>query len=299
MRWNETIIAMFDYDFMVNAFVAATIVALMAGPVGFFLVLRGQTFAGHALAHVGFTGATGAVLIAAPPIWGLVAATVAGGIGMGLLGERLQYRDVAIGIVLAMSLGLGLLFLHFFTAFATEATALLFGNVLGVDVPTLWTLLALAVVVLCALGMISRPLLFASLQPELAEAKGVSLRAVSVWFLAVVALTTAACAQIVGVLLVFTLMVGPTAAAQLLTRRLWRGLLLSAALALAEAWLGIALAFFTDWPASFWITALSGSVYLLALLVAARRRRAPAAETEVAMSPIGVARHRSRIFFSD
>ena len=145
MRWTETTIAMLDYDFMVNAFAAATIVAVIAGLVGFFLVLRGQTFAGHALAHVGFTGATGAVLIGAPPLWGLVAATVAGGIGMGFLGERLHYRDVAIGIVLAMSLGFGLLFLHFFTAFATEATALLFGNVLGVDVPTLWTLLGLAV----------------------------------------------------------------------------------------------------------------------------------------------------------
>lgn len=290
MRWSETIIAMFDYDFMVNAFIAATIVAVIAGPVGFFLVLRGQTFAGHALAHVGFTGATGAVLIGAPPLWGLVTATVAGGIGMGLLGERLRYRDVAIGIVLAMSLGFGLLFLHFFTAFATEATALLFGNVLGVDVPTLWTLLGLAIVVLCALGMMSRPLLFASVQPELAEAKGVSLRSVSVWFLAVVALATAACAQIVGVLLVFTLMVGPTAAAQLLTRRLWRGLALSAALALAEAWLGIALAFYTDWPASFWITALSGSVYLLALWGAARQRHASSADTKVAIGSVHVVR---------
>lgn len=290
MRWSETIIAMFDYDFMVNAFIAATIVAVIAGPVGFFLVLRGQTFAGHALAHVGFTGATGAVLIGAPPLWGLVTATVAGGIGMGLLGERLRHRDVAIGIVLAMSLGFGLLFLHFFTAFATEATALLFGNVLGVDVPTLWTLLGLAIVVLCALGMMSRPLLFASVQPELAEAKGVSLRSVSVWFLAVVALATAACAQIVGVLLVFTLMVGPTAAAQLLTRRLWRGLALSAALALAEAWLGIASAFYTDWPASFWITALSGSVYLLALVVAARQRHASPADTKMAIGSVRVVR---------
>jgi zinc/manganese transport system permease protein len=288
MRWSETTIAMLDYDFMVNAFAAATIVAVIAGLVGFFLVLRGQTFAGHALAHVGFTGATGSVLIGAPPLWGLVAATVAGGIGMGFLGERLHYRDVAIGIVLAMSLGFGLLFLHFFTAFATEATALLFGNVLGVDVPTLWTLLGLAVVVLCVLAVMSRPLLFTTLQPELAEAKGVSLRAVSVWFLAMVALATAACAQIVGVLLVFTLMVGPTAAAQLFTRRLWRGLALSVALALAEAWLGITLAFYTDWPASFWITALSGSIYLLALLIAGRQRHVSTADTKMAISPVRV-----------
>src|ERR1700676_34560 len=104
---------MFAYDFMQHAFAAATIVALVSGPVGYFLVLRGQTFAGHALSHVGFTGATGAVLAGAPPIWGLVLLTIAAGIGMGMLGERLAHRDVAIGIVLALSLGFALLFLHF------------------------------------------------------------------------------------------------------------------------------------------------------------------------------------------
>src|SRR5438045_3445252 len=120
---SGTIIAMLDYDFMVNAFLAAAIVAVVAGLVGFFLVLRGQTFAGHALSHVGFTGATGAVLIGISPLWGLVLMTVAAGIGMGILGDRLQSRDVAIGMVLSLSLGLGLLFLHFFTAYATQATA--------------------------------------------------------------------------------------------------------------------------------------------------------------------------------
>ena len=140
---------------------------------------------------------------------------------MGLLGERLQQRDVAIGIVLALSLGLGLLFLHFFTAYATQATALLFGNVLGVDAATVWTLLLLGIVAVAALAAIARPLLFASLQPELAEAKGVSLRLVSVLFLAIVALAVAECAQIVGVLLVFALMVGPAAAAQRVTTRFW------------------------------------------------------------------------------
>ena len=164
---------MLDYDFMRTAFAAAGVVAVVSGAVGYFLVLRGQTFAGHALAHVGFTGATGAILVGFSPLWGLVALTVLGGAGMGLLGSRLQERDVAIGIVLAVSLGFGLLFLHFFTAYATQATALLFGNVLGVDIPTLWTLLGLGVLSLALLAAISRPLLFATLQPELAEARGV------------------------------------------------------------------------------------------------------------------------------
>jgi zinc/manganese transport system permease protein len=257
---------MLEYDFMQNAFAAAGIVAIVSGTVGYFLVLRGQTFAGHALAHVGFTGATGAVLIGVTPLWGLVSLTVTAGIGMGAMGERLAHRDVAIGIILALSLGFGLLFLHFFTAYATQATALLFGNVLAVDGATVWTLLWLGVVSVSLLAIISRPLLFASLQPELAEAKGVSLRLYSVLFLAIVGLAVAECAQIVGVLLVFALMVGPAAAAQRMSSAIASGLLLTAGLALLEAWGGIALAFYTDWPASFWITALSAGIYLLALL---------------------------------
>ncbi len=256
---------MLDYAFMQNAFAAAAVVALVSGAVGYFLVLRGQTFAGHALSHVGFTGATGAVLLGVPPLWGLVAVTVAGGVGIGLLGERLAQRDVAIGVVLAGSLGLGLLFLHFYTAFASQAAALLFGNVLAVDAGTVWSLLALAGVSLAGLAAIARPLLFASLQPELAEAKGVDVRLFSVLFLAIVALATAGCAQIVGVLLVFSLMVGPAAAAQRLVGGVAAGVALSAGLALAEALLGLTLAFYTDWPSSFWISALSAAVTLLAI----------------------------------
>jgi zinc/manganese transport system permease protein len=274
MTWNATPTSMttantmFTYDFMQNAFAAAGIVAVVSGLVGFFLVLRAQTFAGHALSHVGFAGATGAILLGVAPLWGLLALTLLAGIGMGLLGTRLHQRDVAIGIVLAMSLGLGLLFLHFFTAYATQATALLFGNILGVDAATVWLLLALGIAAVAALAAIARPLLFASLQPELAEAKGVSLRLLSVLFLAIVALAVAQCAQIVGVLLVFALMVGPAAAAQCLTTRFWHGIMLSVLLALAEAWCGLALAFVTDWPTSFWITTLSGGIYLLAVLTA-------------------------------
>jgi zinc/manganese transport system permease protein len=252
---------MFEYDFMVNAFAASGIVAVLAGIVGYFLVMRGQTFAGHALSHVGFTGATGAVLIGISPIWGMIGFTLVAGVGMGALGERLAGRDVAIGVILSLALGFGLLFLHFFTAYATQVTALLFGNVLGVNASTLGVLAALGVLSLLALAAIMRPLLFASLQPELAEAKGVSLRLVSVLFLAIAALAVAACTQIVGVLLVFTLMVGPAAAAQNLTTRLSAGLVLAALLALAQAWLGLTLAFYTDWPTSFWITALAALVY--------------------------------------
>jgi len=258
---------MFEFDFMRHAFAAAGIVAVVAACTGYFLVLRGQTFAGHALAHVGFAGATGAVLFGISPLWGLLGSTVAGGIGMGVLGERLEGRDVAIGIVLAVSLGLGLLFLHFYTAYASQATALLFGNLLGVDARTVVILGVLAGLCLVGLALIGRPLLFASLQPELAEAKGVPLRGLGVIFLAIVAVATAECAQIVGVLLVFALMVAPAAAAQRLTRRIGPGVLLALALALADAWGGLVLAYYTDWPSSFWIVALGGLTYLAAVAI--------------------------------
>lgn len=255
---------MLDYDFMRNAFAAGGVVALLSGVVGYFLVMRGQTFAGHALSHVGFAGATGAALLGLTPLGGLIGATLLGGIAMGLMGDRLQGSDVAIGAILALSLGLGMLFLHFYTSYATRATALLFGNVLGVGLDTVRALFAIAALCLVLLALIARPLVFASLQPELAAAKGVSTRWISVLFLAVVALATAQCIQIVGVLLVFTLMVGPGAAAQRLSSRLGFGVALSAGLAVAEAWLGIALAYYTDWPTSFWISALSAAGYLLA-----------------------------------
>ena len=262
---------MFEYDFMRNAFLAGGGVAIVAGAVGFFLVMRSLTFAGHALSHVGFAGATGAVLVGIGPLWGLLVFTLAAGLAMGLLGERLRGRDVAVGIILALSLGLGVLFLYFYTTHATQATSILFGNVLGVDVETLWSLLALSIISLAALAVISRPLLFATLEPDLAEAKGVSLRLISILFLAIVAVAVAESAQVVGVLLVFALMVGPAAAALNLTVRLGWAVALSVILALIETWLGIALAYWSDWPVSFWIVSLSCLGYFLSF---AKRPRA-------------------------
>jgi zinc/manganese transport system permease protein len=265
---------MFAYEFMNNAFAAASIAAAVSGIVGYFLVMRGQTFAGHALSHIGFAGATGAGLIGLAPLWGLLGFTLVAGVVMGALSERISNRDIAIGIVLSLALGFGLLFLHYYTSFATQATALLFGNVLAVDVRTIATLAVLGLITLAALAIIMRPLIFVSLQPELAEAKGVPLRFVSIVFLAIVALAVSECAQIVGVLLVFTLMVGPPATAQRLTTGLWSGLFYSALVALGEAWLGLTLAFYTDWPVSFCIALLSGLAYFASLSTLARRPHA-------------------------
>jgi zinc/manganese transport system permease protein len=260
---TATTITMLEYDFMRNAFAAAGVAAIVSGLVGYFLVLRGQTFAGHALGHIGFAGATGAVLIGVAPVWGLVGFTVAAGIGMGLMGDRISGRDVAIGVVLALALGFGLLFLHYYTAFAAQATALLFGNVLAVDRTMIAALIGLGAITIGGLAAIMRPLIFATLQPELAEAKGVPVRLVSTAFLAIVALAVSESAQVVGVLLVFALMVGPPATAQRLVTGLWSGMALSATIALVEAWLGIAIAYQTDWPVSFCISLLSAVGYFL------------------------------------
>ncbi|MFT8422708.1 MAG: iron chelate uptake ABC transporter family permease subunit, partial [Gluconacetobacter sp.] len=190
---------------------------------------------------------------------------VLAGVAMGLGGRgTTQGRDVTIGLVLSCMLGCGLLFLHFLTTSATRATALLFGNVLGVDRAMLGWLLVLGAGCVLAMAALSRPLLFASLQPETAEARGVNLRLVSTVFLAIVAVVTAECVQITGGLLVFALMVGPAATAQRLTATPGWGIVLSVLLAIGAGWGGLALSWWTDCPASFWISALSTVAYLAA-----------------------------------
>ncbi|MBU6459981.1 MAG: metal ABC transporter permease [Proteobacteria bacterium] len=256
---------MFAYDFMINAFIAGGIVAVMAAIVGFFLVMREQTFAGHALSHIGFAGATGSVLLGASPMSGMILITLCGGATIGALGEKVSGRDVAIGMVLSIALGFGILFLHFYTAYATQINTLLFGNILGVSYSMLWTLASLAIISLTLLSIVSRPLIFVSLQPELAEAKGVSSKFMGIIFLTIVAFATSGCIQIVGVLFVFTLMIGPAAAAQQISTRLLSGISLAVLFALSETWGGLALSYLTNWPSSFWIATLSGSVYLISL----------------------------------
>ena len=260
------IITMADYGFITTALSGSALVALVAAAIGYFLVLRGQTFAGHALSHVGFAGATGAVLVGLSPFWGLILFSGLAGIAMGALGEKLAGRDIAIGMILSLALGLGLLFLHFYTAYATQISALLFGNVLGIDPAMLLPLGIVAGLTLLALSLMARPLIFATLQPELAEARGVSLRGLSMLFLGLSGLAIALATQIVGMLLVFTLLIGPAAAAQRLTLRILPGLGLSMVFALIMSWGGIGLAILTDWPTTFCMTALSGAIYGLSLL---------------------------------
>lgn len=258
-------IEMFNYDFMQNAFIAGTIAAVLAALVGYFIVIRNLAFAGHALSHISFAGAAGAGLFHLSPVNGQLLLTVLAALGMGSLGERIGKSDMVIGIVLAFSLGLGVLFLHLYQAYAGQAMAILFGDVLGVSHQLINTMLWFSIPCLVALGLIARPLLFASLAPELAEARGVSLPIISMLFLFIVAIAVTEVSQIVGVLLVFTLLVGPAAAAIHWTQNFWSGITLSMILAILIVWVGIILAYVTDWPTSFWISALSLGIYLLSV----------------------------------
>ncbi len=267
-----------QYDFMRNAYVAGTIVAIVSGIVGFFVVLRGLSFAAHALSHIGFAGATAAVVLGVEPLFGLLAFTVAAGLTMGRLGERLRGRDVAIGIVLAFSLGLGALFLSLYTRYATQAYNILFGTILGVSQADVVISLALGLVVVGTLAVLFRPLLFASIEPEVAAARGVPVQALSTVFFVVVAVAVAEAVQVVGVLLIFTLLVAPAATAGYLARRPSWAIAIGTALAIVETWLGISMAYYTQYPVSFYIATLGFLFYLLARLagpsLAGRRSQA-------------------------
>lgn len=253
----------FRYDFMRNAFIAGTIASIVSAAIGYFVVLRSQNFAGHALAHIGFTGAAGAGLAGLAPSTGQLILTLLAGIGMGSLGERASKSDVAIGIILAFALGLGVLFLYLYTHYAGQAMSILFGDLLGISHKLIINMLIYAVISLIGLACIARPLLFASLEPELAEAKGVSLHLISVLFFMLVAIAVTEASQIVGILLVFTLLIGPPASALCCTKTFWSGIVLSVIFGILIVWLGIILAYFTNWPAAFWISTLSLACYLL------------------------------------
>ncbi|HVD01460.1 MAG TPA: metal ABC transporter permease [Candidatus Dormibacteraeota bacterium] len=256
---------------MVNAFLAGTVVAVIAGAIGYFVVLRSSSFAAHALSHVGFAGATGAVLLGLSPIFGLLVFTVGSGVVIGAVGDRVRGRDVTIGIVLAWTLGLGVLFISLYTGYATEAYALLFGEILGISSLDVEVTAAVAVLTLLALGALYRPLLFASVDQELARAKGVPVLALSTAFMAVLALAVTDAVQVVGVLLIFALVVTPAAISIRLTSRPARAIAIAVGLSLAFTWIGLFIAFYSPHPVSFFITSLAFGTYLLVRVLQALR----------------------------
>lgn len=264
------ILTMFDYTFMQHAFIAGTLIAILASIVGYFVMLRQLTFASHALSHIGFSGATGAVLLGITPFIGQLIITMLAALGMGIAGNRLNRSDVAVGIILAFSLGLGTLFLHLYNGYAGQANIILFGNLLGVSSQDLKLIAILVGLCLFVMSIISRPLLFTSLEPELAEAKGIPQTKLAIAILLITAVTVTLASQVVGILLVFTLLIGPAAIALQWSKSFWRGVVISLTIGVTTVWLSLFLAYITDWPVSFWVSLLMLVGYSLKFILGSK-----------------------------
>jgi len=259
----ENLTTYLGYDFVRHALIAGTMSAILGAVVGYFVIIRNVGFAAHALAHIGFAGATGAALLGLSPLEGMLLLTVGSGVFMGTAGDKVHRSDLAIGMVLSMALGLGTLFLRLYSGYAGQAKAILFGNIFGVSGGQITEMIVLSLISLAGLALFSRRLLFASTQPRLAEARGLSLPALSVAFMVVLAISVTLASQIVGVLLVFTLVIAPAGIALRLCRTFWSGIFVSVILGVAAVWIGILLDCLTSYPATFWITALFFALYLL------------------------------------
>jgi zinc/manganese transport system permease protein len=255
-------LALFQYAFIQHAFLAGSLVAVVAAMMGYFLLLRGLTFAGHALSHIGFAGAAGAVLLGIAPVFGLLVFTIGASMVIGVLGQDIRERDTAIGVVMTFTLGVGLLFLALYSGFAERAYSILFGTILGISQTDVLVTAIFSVLVVGALLTLFRPLLFSSVDPEVAQARGVPVRWLGVVFLVLVAITVSMSAQVVGVLLVFTLLVGPAATANRLLPHPGGAIGLAVILGVAYTWTGIFVAALSHMPVSFCLAAISFGVYL-------------------------------------
>jgi|SRR5208283_776666 len=262
--WNliTDLRTMWEFSFMRNAFEAGTIIAIVAGIIGYFVVVRRLAFATHALGHVGFSGAAGAVLFGVNPVYGLLLFTTSGATGMGLLGRRASNRDIEIGTVLAFMLGLGLLFINLYTGYATEAYSILFGEILGISNAGVIFTLEASVVVLAVMVLIYRRLLFASLDEDVAEAKGMPMLALGLTFMILLAVAISIAVQVIGVLLIFALMVTPAAVAVRLTKRPLYAVVASVLVALFATWVGLFVQFYAQYPASFFIVSIAFAIYV-------------------------------------
>ena len=266
-------------DIFQKALLGGTIAAAMAGLVGYFLILRVQAFAAEAFMDICFAGATGASLLGQSPLIGMITFSLLSALGLGALGDRARGRHVEIGMVLSFALGLWVLFLSIYTrssaSHSNAGVSILFGSLLIVQPADVYRMLACGSVALLALAAMYRPLLFSSIDPTAARARGVPVRALSVMFLVVLALAAAACTFVVGVLLASALLIAPAAAAVALTDRPARSLLLSLGFGIVIMWSGLLVSFVGPWrhpPIGFSISALAALVYVVATVVGRRGR---------------------------
>ena len=272
--------SLWHYAFVQQALLAGAITAILGGCVGPFVVARNMSFAVHGLAEVGFAGAAGAVLLGLPPAAGLLAAAFGAALVIGALGVRLRERDIATGSVLAFGVGLGVLFITLSPRYLTEAYAILFGSILAVSREDVVRTAIVTAIALAALAAVYRPLRFASIDPDVAEARGVPTRALSIVFLLILALAVSEAIQVVGVLLILTLLIVPAGAARRLTVHPGLIVACSVVIALAATVGGLIFAVDTSRPVSFFVSTFSFAAYLGARLIGptlqGARRSAPA-----------------------
>ena len=262
--------------FMQHALIGGSLVAVAAGLLGYFVITRQNAFAAHALAHIGFPGATGAILIGVPVTLGLAVFCVGGGLLIGLFGRRVADREMATGTILALATALGVLFASLASANASTTTSVLFGNLLAISESQLLVYGVFTLAVVGTLAVLARPLVFASVDPAVAEARGVPVRALGLAFVVLLALTITMAVQVVGTLLLFALVVTPAATALRITARPIRVALISVALALGAVWGGLVLAAMVDLPPSFFIVSLAVTAWVVVLALGGRRERRPA-----------------------
>jgi len=270
-----------QYPFVLNALYAGSFVAIVAAVIGYFMIARGLTFAGHALPNIGFAGAAGAVLLGIDPVYGLFAFTLLAAAGIGMLGRAARERDISIGILMTFALGLGLAFLALYSGYAERVYSILFGTILGISqqdvlITAITSLLTVAVIL-----ALFRPLLFSTFDPIVAEARGVPVQMLGMFFLLLTAISVSLSIQVTGALLVFTLLVGPAATAIRIARSPLWAIISAIVLGLLYTWLGILLAVQNgEWPVSFYIATIAFVVYLpvrlLSPLWAGRASREPA-----------------------
>jgi zinc/manganese transport system permease protein len=268
----DQLVTLLAYDFVQNAIAAGFIIAVVSGVVSGFVVARNMSFAVHALAELGFTGSAGFLLLQLSPVLGLLFGSAVTALFIGTLGVRARGRDVVVGVVMAFGLGLGVLFITLYKGYATQAFAILFGTITGVSRNDVALLVVIGLATLIALAAIYRPLVFATVDPEVAEARGVPVGAIAVAFLLIMAAAVAEAIQVVGVLLILTLLITPGAAAERLTPRPGLAIIYSVGIALFCTLGGILLSLITNAPVSVFVTSLSFASYLLARFAVGPRR---------------------------
>jgi zinc/manganese transport system permease protein len=258
--------------FMVNAWEVGTMVAIVGGVVGFFVVLRGSAFPAHAIPNGAFAGAAGANLIGLSPLLGLGAFSFAAALGIGALSRRGR-SDAVTALALVMMLALGAAFLSLSTQYEPQIFSLLFGEILGVSTSELAPVIALGAVCVLAVAVLFRPLLLSSIAPDIAAARGLRPQRLEIAFLVVIACATTMTVPVVGALLIFTLMIGPSAAAQCFTNRVGRALIGSVVIALLTIWMALACAYESNWPVGFYVSVFSAAWYGIGRGYAASYRR--------------------------